>query len=351
MIPFIVNYENSVKTDKTSPLIPVTLEIGKLDSLTETNMYLLPVPTLAESTGNTEVDQLISSLQTQYEKLFKKPGKPENEFARKQQLSQLSKAIRNLHVKLNFEPLYNVAKTFLENAKTTIAEFEKLNYANLDEAALKKGLNELLEYNRSASKFASMDEVFLSQYPKEGMTEENKKILGGLEDITKSTERMQDRIVELLGIYTANLAVKQGIVSEENKMTVLDAETKISGFAKTWAEGTKLSAKIIKLASNYIMNASSMVNREASKQIRIFGGLLIPLEESARAQGKKASKNSLHMQGMALDISWNGFNDETREEWIRLARFHGFRGIGRYGPSSGNFVHIDVGPVREWSEA
>lgn len=288
MIPFIVNYENSVKTDKTSPLIPVTLEIGKLDSLTETNMYLLPVPTLAESTGNPEVDQLISSLQTQYEKLFKKPGKPENEFARKQQLSQLSKAIRNLHVKLNFEPLYNVAKTFLENAKTTIAEFEKLDYANLDEAALKKGLKELLEYNRSASKFASMDEVFLSQYPKEGMTEENKKILTGLQDVTKSTERMQDRIVELLGIYTANLAVKQGIVSEENKMTVLDAETKISGFAKTWAEGTKLSAKIIKLASNYIMNAGSMVNREASKQIRIFGGLLIPLEESARAQGKKA---------------------------------------------------------------
>ena len=288
MIPFIVNYENSVKTDKTSPLIPVTLEIGKLDSLTETNMYLLPVPTLAESTGNPEVDALISSLQTQYDKLFKKSDKPENEFARRQQLSQLSKAIRNLHVKLNFEPLYNVAKTFLENAKTTISEFEKLNYANLDEAALKKGLKELLEYNRSASKFASMDEVFLSQYPKEGMTEENKKILAGLEDVTKSTKRMQDKIVELLGIYTANLAVKQGIVSEENKMTVLDAETRISGFAKTWAEGTKLSAKIIKLASNYIMNASSMVNREASKQIRIFGGLLIPLEESARAQGKKA---------------------------------------------------------------
>lgn len=288
MIPFIVNYENSVKTDKTSPLIPVSLEIGKLDSLTETNIYLLPVPTLAESTGNPEVDALISSLQTQYDKLFKKRDKPENEFAKRQQLSQLSKAIRNLHVKLNFEPLYNVAKTFLENAKTTIAEFEKLDYANLDEAALKKGLKELLEYNKSANKFASMDEVFLSQYPREGMTEENKKILAGLESVTKSTQRMQDRIIELLGIYTANLAVKQGIVSEENKMTVLDAETKISGFAKTWAEGTKLSAKIIKLASNYIMNASSMVNREASKQIKIFGELLVPLEESARAQGKKA---------------------------------------------------------------
>jgi hypothetical protein len=288
MIPFIVNYENSVKTDKKSPLIPTSLEIGKLDSLKETNLYLLPVATLAESTGNSQVDALVNSLQTQYEKMFKKPGAEENEFARKQQLTQLSKAIRNLHIKLNFEPLYNVAKTFLENAKSTIAEFEKLDYANLDEAALKKGLTELLEYSRSANKFESMDDVFLSQYPREGMTEENKKTLAGLEDITKSTQRMQEKILKLQKLFTANLAVKQGIVSEEKKLTVVEAEAAINGFAKTWAEGTRLSAKIIKLASNLIMNASSMVNREASKQIKAFGQLLVPLEESANAQGKKA---------------------------------------------------------------
>jgi hypothetical protein len=288
MIPFIVNYENSIPSNKKSPLIPTSLEIGKLDSLKETNMYLLPVPTLAESTGNSQVDALVSSLQTQYEKMFKKGGAEENEFARRQQLEQLSRAIRNLHIKLNFEPLYNVAKTFLENAKTTISEFEKLDYANLDEDALKKGLNELLEYNKSAEKFASMDDVFLSQYPKAGMTEENKKTLAGLEDVTKSTQRMQVKILELLKLYTANLAVKQGIVSEEKKMTVTEAEIQINGFAKTWAEGTKLSAKLVKLASNLLMNASSMVNREASKQIKLFGELLLPLEKSASQQGKNA---------------------------------------------------------------
>jgi hypothetical protein len=288
MIPFIVNYDNTVQSDKSSPLIPTSLEIGKLDSLTETNLYLLPVPTLAESTGNPQVDALITSLQTQYEKMFKKHGPEETEFARKQQLSQLSKAIRNLHIKLNFEPLYNVAKTFLENAKTAISDFEKLDYANLDEAELSKGLKELLEYSKSANKFASMDEVFLSQYPKAGMTEENKRTLDGLEDITKSTQRMQDKILDLQKIFTANIAVKQGIVSEEKKLTVVEAEAAINGFAKTWAEGTRLSAKIVKLASNLIMNASSMVNREAAKQIKLFGKLLIPLEESASAQGKNA---------------------------------------------------------------
>jgi hypothetical protein len=288
MIPFIVNYENSVPSDKKSPLIPTSLEIGKLDSLKETNMYLLPVPSLAESTGNPEVDALVNSLQTQYEKMFKKRSDEEDEFSRRQALSQLSKAIRNLHVKLNFEPLYNVADTFLKNAKTAIDEFEKIDYANLDEAALKKGIKELLEYSKGANKFASMDEVFLSQYPKAGMTEQNKKILDGLEDVTKSTARMQEKILKLQKLYAANLAVKQGIVSEANKMTVVEAEAAVSGWAKTWAEGTRLSAKIIKLASNLIMNASSMVNREAAKQIKIFGDILIPLEQSASAQGKKA---------------------------------------------------------------
>jgi hypothetical protein len=94
------------------------------------------------------------------------------------------------------------------------------------------------------------------------------------------------------------------------------------------------------------------VQKDFGRQVILYSGYRSPeYNEKLRAQGKKASKNSLHMQGKALDISWNGFNDETREEFIRLARFHGFRGIGRYGPRSGNFVHIDVGPVREWSEA
>jgi hypothetical protein len=65
---------------------------------------------------------------------------------------------------------------------------------------------------------------------------------------------------------------------------------------------------------------------------------------------KGAAKNSYHMQGMALDISWSGIDASSREEFVRLARVHGFRGIGRYGPANGNFVHIDIGPERSWSK-
>jgi hypothetical protein len=70
MIPFIVNYKYAVKGNKQSELIPGSVEIGKIDSLQETNLYLLPVPVDFESTGNETVDSFIASLRKLYEKTY-----------------------------------------------------------------------------------------------------------------------------------------------------------------------------------------------------------------------------------------------------------------------------------------
>lgn len=55
------------------------------------------------------------------------------------------------------------------------------------------------------------------------------------------------------------------------------------------------------------------------------------------------AKNSYHMKGMAFDISMVSI-DSVRFE--KLARDAGFTGLGFY-PHKG-FMHIDVGPAREW---
>lgn len=303
MVPFVVTYDNVIPNDTSSALIATTLEIGKLDSLKETNMYLLPVPTIAESTGNPEVDRLVKSLGVHFEKLYSKPlAKGQQRSSKDEQLSQLSAAIRNLHVKLNFAPLVNVAESFLKNAKGSIDEFEKLDLSKLDDASLQKGLRELREYLNSASKFASMDQAFLSQFPKEGLDKEQKAVLLKLENINKSTLRMEDKIIDLLRLYTAELAVKQEIVTAEDKLSVLSPEVKINGFIKTWVEGTRLPAKIIKLASNLIMNSNSVVNRKTAKYIEDFGKVLIPLEQSAKAKGKKAFDMIGKMTSSGLEL-------------------------------------------------
>jgi len=63
-------------------------------------------------------------------------------------------------------------------------------------------------------------------------------------------------------------------------------------------------------------------------------------------EGRTTAVNSLHIQGMALDITWNGRgNNLTYEaEFVEIAKTLGFKGIGYYN----SFTHIDIGPTRYW---
>lgn len=88
------------------------------------------------------------------------------------------------------------------------------------------------------------------------------------------------------------------------------------------------------------------VQRDFGKQLNINSGW----RSAAYNSGLRgAARNSFHLQGLALDISWSGYNSLERERFIRIAKYYGFKGIGRYGPANGNFVHIDVGPARQWT--
>jgi hypothetical protein len=60
------------------------------------------------------------------------------------------------------------------------------------------------------------------------------------------------------------------------------------------------------------------------------------------------SKSSQHLNGLAVDIVWDGFvakSDKTNQ-FVALAKKEGFRGIGLYN----TFVHLDIGPERQWDK-
>ncbi len=58
--------------------------------------------------------------------------------------------------------------------------------------------------------------------------------------------------------------------------------------------------------------------------------------QQLRDRGVAAAKNSNHMQGIAFDVTWNGYPN-NREVFIEVARSFGFKGIGIYS----GFTHID----------
>jgi hypothetical protein len=60
------------------------------------------------------------------------------------------------------------------------------------------------------------------------------------------------------------------------------------------------------------------------------------------------AKSSQHLNGLAVDIVWDGFvakSDKTNQ-FVALAKKEGFRGIGLYN----SFVHLDIGPERQWDK-
>jgi hypothetical protein len=288
MIPFIVNYENSIPNDRKSPLIAKSVEIGKLDSLKETTLYLLPVPVNSESTGNEKVDSLLSAMRTEYDKLQSQYVPAEQQMAKRLRLSEYSKAIRQLHVKLDFEPLVNVGKTFIKNARLAIDNIKKTKFSDLSKEEIEIKLKELISYQNSADKFSALDVVFLSVFPKEGLSVEDKKVLSSLEDISTFTKRMDNEILELQREFAVEFAQRQGVTTEADKMTALAAEAEVSMLEKNFIEGSKLSPKLIKAASNLVINVRSEVDIILSKAVGEFEKILLPLEKEARAKGKKA---------------------------------------------------------------
>jgi uncharacterized protein YcbK (DUF882 family) len=78
------------------------------------------------------------------------------------------------------------------------------------------------------------------------------------------------------------------------------------------------------------------------KELQIVSGYRSQLyNEFLVFQGRNVSRNSLHLQGLAIDFAIEGMNIDKLS---RIAKSFTAGGVGKY-PA---FVHIDVGRVRYW---
>lgn len=319
MIPFILNYEYRVPRDRKSGLVPKSLEVGKVDSLTETTLYLLPVALNTETTGNKRIDALVGALTSQWEKLYSKPVSPEERFKKNETLNAMSAAIRHLQIALNFSPLVKVGLTFLNNAIVTIKSFKNIDYSKFSEEEIEKKLGDLISYRESAEKFTELDEVFLSQYPIEGLDKDDLKVLGALSNIAKSAERMLDEIEDIQRKYVMQLALKRGIVLEEvetEKGIKIKAEAVVNNMLKTFEQASHLAPKLIQVATNIITNSINLVNNTYRIKMKQYEKLLIPLEQEASAKGKRAFDliGRVHPEGLKL------FKKLDKNFWMSLSK-------------------------------
>lgn len=288
MIPFIMNYEYNIPGNAKSGLVPKSIEIGKLDNALENNLYLLPVPIPSESTGNPVIDDLIKSLSQQYDKMYKEYVDPEEKDAKDHKLNEINKAIRNLQLKLNFEPLVKVATDFIDSAARDIKEYEKIDYDNISPEELKKVLADMLSFLTGSIKYQSLDSVYLSQYTKAGMTPEQKEIFNKLEDISSRARRMVKVINAVQTQAVISLAVKEDIdlptIEDIHGTELIAPEIPINSLDKNFAEAIRLNAKLVQLMTKMAVIATKETNQKYVEEMSKFRELVVPLEKIAKGK-------------------------------------------------------------------
>jgi hypothetical protein len=295
MIPFVSNYTNAIKDDPKSDLLLTSIEVGDLDNPKKTDLYLLPVPLNTESTGSVRVDNLLKSLRQQRDKIFKKYS-PEEKSSKILQLKEIGKAIRSLQMKLDFSPLVNVGKTFLNKAADAFKSFETLDYSKLSEQEVRAKLGDLIEYKKSAEKYAELGKDFLDVYKKEDLDDEAKKTLESLEKISSATDRMLEKIEDLQKEFVIQLAIKMkaitadeaGQVTPETKEAYLAAQIEVKGLLNSFTEATRLPSRLINLAARAYLESKNILNVKLARMISEFDKALSPLQEEASRLGKSA---------------------------------------------------------------
>ena len=286
MVPFQANYTYKIPGNRKSGLDLTSMEIGSLNNINETNLYLLPVPLNQETTGNKVIDDLVKSLRTEWEKLFKAKITEEGYGLQRDKLDQLSKAIRLLHVKLDFSLVSSVAKNFLQSSKKTIDSLKGLNYNELTADEINARLGELTSIAASAKKYTDIDKTFISQYPKENLNEEQKNTLRYLESVSTSSERLLDEISKIQSEFTKWIAVKSEFLTEETADTILDAEREVDALSRTVLEPSTIDAKIPQLLTKLRLESSRLTKIKLNKISEEFKSLLLELDKEAKAKGK-----------------------------------------------------------------
>lgn len=88
------------------------------------------------------------------------------------------------------------------------------------------------------------------------------------------------------------------------------------------------------------MDALQRLRSALRRPLRINSAYRCP--EHNKAVG--GAKNSQHLMGTAFDISTYNMGEVERLELLDAAKEAGFTGFGFYN----SFLHVDIGPSREW---
>jgi hypothetical protein len=299
MIPMKANYENFIPEDYNSPLFLESVEIGDLDNPKETQLYLLPVPVDFESTGNKRLDKLIQALRDQYDKFVRRIVDPKQQYLKDTQRQELAKAIRKLHLQMDFAPISSIGNTFLNNGRAVIDKIKHKDFSTMSLSEMQEVLKELNYVTEGASKYQEIADVFIYANKDKQLSEEEKQVLSDLERLATRTEALLADALTIRQLYVVQLSVNYGITREDpvesvkramagemiQEGSILNPERELSGFDKLMTEGANIASRAANLMQRIWDIGKNNTDRQVGLQIRAFEKVLLAAQKEAQAKG------------------------------------------------------------------
>ena len=270
MIPILAKYS---KGNKKEGILPKLLEIKVGDVVTKniTDDYLLPVGLEGEKTGNTKIDTLLSKLNADYRKFSEKSVAPEQRQEKAEHLNALFKAIRQLQMRENIEPLVYEAKLLNNRIKTTIEEYNnkyKGKDGNTFSEEEKNEFSDRLEMlQQSLNTYTDID-IYLRSLFSEDLSENDKKIREELRDTADNARNLETDLQEAIAEYASEIVVKsEGIENFLNPEKIVKGLTKL--FSSTSGIQTKAIQFLYKKA-NKALGMAAMDTQTENKKLDVL---------------------------------------------------------------------------------
>lgn len=285
-IPIHAQYASKqVRENGKNKWIPVLqgITLGKVNMQDEDRTYLLSVVPDDQSTGNEKADDLVKSLKSWYKKLYNRKADDHGRELKIEELNTLSAAIRNIQTALNFDPLAEQAMQFQKNTDRLLDEYRTLpdDISQAGKENLDILIDQMISALRVSEQYSEVDEVFLSAYSKEDLTEKQLSTYEKLKQVSSEARRKRDRVLTALKDITSRIAEKEGVHS------LTTAEKELTGVQKDFRELGAQQPKAMQTLYSIYSRAKSRAKLRTDEQITEFGKVYNKFAEWGKGKGKQ----------------------------------------------------------------
>lgn len=226
------------------PVSVRSIEVGSLDPslIPDTKSYLLPVILKTESTGNTQLDNLLEKLYGIYDKIDKKRYSGEELFKKREELGQLRIAIRDLQLKGKINRLIDLG--LVQFKKYT----DKINSKTLNGGEIPEALSILKVFSESSTMLYDMREEYAAT-----IDPENKAAIAEFEAQTKRFQSMTSKVNKLISDITLYRDQQSKELSEKNGIfNLLNPESPVGTIKGNFSALSKISQKAFRTFSKIL---------------------------------------------------------------------------------------------------